>query len=65
MLEVVDLFIEKLLSKYENLISVCLIGSRLNSNYDKSSDLDLIVIIDNTSLNIDEEGMKYDIIKFI
>lgn len=60
-LEVVDLFIEKLLSKYENLISVCLIGSRLNSNYDKSSDLDIIVLLDNTQLNIDEENMKFEI----
>ena len=61
MLEIIDLFIEKMLSKYENLISVCLIGSRLSSNYDKSSDLDIIVLIDNASVKIDEESMKSEI----
>ncbi|MDD4354176.1 MAG: nucleotidyltransferase domain-containing protein, partial [Candidatus Nanoarchaeia archaeon] len=61
MLEIVDLFIEKLLLKYENLISVCIIGSRLTGKYDKSSDLDIIVLLDNTSLKIDEEGIKSQI----
>jgi len=61
MLEIVDLFIEKLLSKYENLISVCIIGSRLTGKFDKSSDLDIIVLLDNTSLKIDEEFIKSEI----
>jgi len=61
MLELVDLFIEKLLSKYENLLSVCLIGSRLSNNYDKYSDLDVIVLLDNTSIKVDEERIKSEI----
>jgi len=61
MLELVDLFIEKLLSKYENLISVCLIGSRLSDKFDKSSDLDVIVLLDNTSSKIDEDRIKAEI----
>jgi len=66
MLEIVDLFIEKLLSKYENLISVCIIGSRLTPKFDKSSDLDIIVLLDNSgsnsgSLKLDEDAIKSNI----
>jgi len=62
MLEIIDLFVEKLLSKYDNLISVCIIGSRLTKNYDKSSDLDVIILLDNTlSLKFDEELLKTEI----
>jgi predicted nucleotidyltransferase len=61
MLEIIDYFIEKLLTKYDNIVSVCLIGSRLKGDFDKSSDLDIIVIIDNASQKIDEELIKDDI----
>jgi predicted nucleotidyltransferase len=62
MLEIVDLFIEKLMSRFESLISVCIIGSRLTSKFDKSSDLDIIVLLDNTaSLKEDEENIKSEI----
>lgn len=60
MIEIIDLFIEKMLSKYDNIISVCLIGSRLSGTHDKHSDLDIIVLIDNTE-KIDEEKAKHEI----
>ena len=61
MIEIIDYFIEKLLGKYDNVVSVCLIGSRLREDYDKSSDLDIIVLIDNASQKIDEDAVKEEI----
>ncbi|MBN1924054.1 MAG: nucleotidyltransferase domain-containing protein [Nanoarchaeota archaeon] len=54
MLKIVDVFIHNLLSRVSNIISVCVFGSRQSENAEESSDLDILIIVDDT-FDIDKD----------